>query len=326
VDHERDRTRSHTQLPLVSLEGAHQKTLEKPANLPLPFSYVLHLSFPFFAHSGACGRAGESGKALELFQTMKDEGLSPDRVAFNALFSALRRAKDGEKVSGFYCDPSPLQWSVKIVIQFHFAPLIFTLMVGLLIILLVDNQSYELWGEICGVRSMTTKAIATANHAASPDIITVTDCIATLSRNGMLTEMDEVFGQAVQRGIVLRGNSLDGQWEVDLSGMPFPVARAACRYLLKQIQLYKSVEDLQDMVFITGVGMAQQRRRESTSTAKSSSVLEKDPTTSLRDYVQGILRSDLKPSLESTIPDRAKGTVMIGKGTLTRWLEVQSKR
>lgn len=30
---------------------------------------------------------------------MKIEGLSPDRVAYNALFSALRKAKDGEKVS-----------------------------------------------------------------------------------------------------------------------------------------------------------------------------------------------------------------------------------
>lgn len=173
---------------------------------------------------------------------------------------------------------------------------------------------------------MTTRAIATAHHAASPDIITVTDCIATLSRNGMIREMDEVFGQAVERGIVLRSNSLDGQWEVDLSGMPFPVARAACRYLLKQIQLHKSAEDLQDIVFITGVGMAQQRRRENVSTQtdfSATSVLEKNPTTSLRDYVQGILRSDLEPPLESTIPERAKGTVMVGKPALTLWLEAQ---
>lgn len=56
-----------------------------------------YLLFPWLA--GACGRAGESRNALELFQTMKDEGLSPDRVAFNALFSALRKANDGERVS-----------------------------------------------------------------------------------------------------------------------------------------------------------------------------------------------------------------------------------
>lgn len=138
--------------------------------------------------------------------------------------------------------------------------------------------------------------------------------------------MDEVFEQAVERGIVLRSNSLDGQWEVDLSGMPFPVARAACRYLLKQIKVRESPESLQDMVFITGVGMAQQRRKDRASTKSDTawSVLEKDPTTSLRDYVQGILKSDFDPGLESTIPVRAKGTVMVGQETLARWLEVQN--
>jgi pentatricopeptide repeat protein len=47
---------------------------------------------------GACGRAGKATKALELFDAMKSEGLQADRVAFNALFSALRMAKNPDKV------------------------------------------------------------------------------------------------------------------------------------------------------------------------------------------------------------------------------------
>jgi pentatricopeptide repeat protein len=272
----------------------------------LIFYWYCHL------HSGACGRAGESGKALELFQNMKDEGLSPDLVAYNALFSALRKAQEAEKVSRGFCNYSSCLngWKNQKCVCLTMRGISWWF----------QCQSYDLWGEICGTRSTTTRA------SISPDIITVTDCIASLSRNGMTEEMDEVFRQAVDRGIVLRRNSLDGQWEVDLSGMAFPVARAACRYLLKKVQLDKSTEDVQDMVFITGVGMAQLRRKDNAATRTDStmSVLEKDPTTSLRDYVQGILRSDFGPSLESTIPERAKGTVMVGKEMLTRWRDEQN--
>lgn len=48
---------------------------------------------------GACGRAGQGSKALELFQNMRDDGLAADRVAYNALFSALRVSKDADRVS-----------------------------------------------------------------------------------------------------------------------------------------------------------------------------------------------------------------------------------
>ena len=46
----------------------------------------------------ACGRAGEAEIALDLFRSMKDEGLSADRVAYNALFSALRVAGRADQV------------------------------------------------------------------------------------------------------------------------------------------------------------------------------------------------------------------------------------
>ena len=55
--------------------------------------------FLLFSISGACGRAGQATKALELFQNMSDDGLAADRVAYNALFSALRVSEDPDKVS-----------------------------------------------------------------------------------------------------------------------------------------------------------------------------------------------------------------------------------
>jgi pentatricopeptide repeat protein len=54
----------------------------------------------FFGYAGACGRAGESKHALQLFQSMKDEGISADQIAYNTLFSALRVAGDADKVRG----------------------------------------------------------------------------------------------------------------------------------------------------------------------------------------------------------------------------------
>lgn len=190
---------------------------------------------------------------------------------------------------------------------------------------------------------MTTSiasTIATARDIASPDIITLTDCIATLSRAGYKYKMDEVFRQAVEReGIVLQSNdSLDSIWEIDLSGMPFPIARAACRYLLRTItdEYQKKSADfaLEDMVFITGVGVNHQKLKQgdkyslknittthTTSDMATNNVLDKkDRTTSLRDFIQGILESDFDSPIKSTVPSRAQGTVVIEKDILTSWL------
>ena len=137
--------------------------------------------------------------------------------------------------------------------------------------------------------------------------------------------MDEVFREAVEQGIVLGSNELDEQWEMDLSGLPFPIARAATRYLL---QINRHSSNPQDMVFITGIGKAQQKRKEETDKnaieTTSNNVLDrKDRTTSLRDFIQGILETDFNPPLESVVPHRAQGTVVIEKETLARWLEDQ---
>jgi hypothetical protein len=184
-----------------------------------------------------------------------------------------------------------------------------------------------LWGEICGTRSTSTAAIATAKDIATPDIITVTDCIATLSRAKRMVEVDQVFREAVERGIIFRGN-LDSQWETDLSGMSFPVARAACLHILRQCATEK-LENLKEISFITGVGRSHQKWREdnpsfSRSATKSPSRgSEKDPGTSLRDYIQEILQSDFDPPLESFVPQRAQGTVEVKKSSFIHWSKQQ---
>ena len=221
---------------------------------------------------------------------MKSEGLKADRVAYNALFSALRTARNADK-------------------------------------------AFELWNDMCSSNS-SRRPLATQKKGpkrggfdTSPDIITVSDCIATLSDADHLNQMDSVFQEAVKRGIVLRGNSLDGQWEVDLSRLQIPVARAAVRYLLNDLK-NKGMknDDVQDMTFITGVGKAHELLKGSSAAAQQSgsNILDKkDPTTSLRDCIQGILETDFQPGLKSVIPQRAQGTVVIEQDALISWLEGQ---
>jgi pentatricopeptide repeat protein len=266
----------------------------------------------------ACGRAGKVSHALQLFDDMKAEGLVPDRIAFNAMFLALRMAKDPDKVrrrrfaselANFLCFSYCCYW------------LCFAL------------QTIELWNEMCQSSSTKPRPVKSMDPRGrdntSPDIITISECMSTLSEAGRVQQMDQVFEAALYRGIVLRSNALDVQWEVDLSGMAFPVARAACRYLLRNVVAKGSKpNEVQDMTFITGVGKAQQNRKEAypfdNGFGSCDNVLDKkDPTTSLRDFVQGILATDFEPALVSTIPERAKGTVVIEKNILAEWLEHQ---
>jgi pentatricopeptide repeat domain-containing protein 1 len=245
----------------------------------------------YTAAIGACGRAGQSEMALELFETMASEGLKADRVAYNALFSALRIAKNPDK-------------------------------------------AFDLWNDMCNSNTsrcpLPTQKQGTQRGGfdTSPDIITVSDCIATLSDAGHLDQMDAVFQEAVKRGIVLRGNALDGQWEVDLSRLQIPVARAAVRYLLEDLKSKGlNAADLHDMTFITGVGKSHEMLKDTSRTDQphiSSNILnKKDPTTSLRDFIQAILETDFQPGLKSIVPERAKGTVVIETDVLLWWLNDQ---
>ena len=130
---------------------------------------------------------------------------------------------------------------------------------------------------------------------------------------------------------------LDIQWETDLSGMSFPVARAACRYIIQQARevAETSKDDLRDVSMITGVGRAHQTLVQRKQTGRKESFegeqrKESRPdvprSTSLRDYVQEILREDFQPPIESDIPKFAQGTVEVSKLSLLSWSEKQAKQ
>jgi pentatricopeptide repeat protein len=51
----------------------------------------------YTAAISSCGRSGQVDHALRLFRQMKEQGLSADRVAYNALFSAFRVAKKSDE-------------------------------------------------------------------------------------------------------------------------------------------------------------------------------------------------------------------------------------
>lgn len=141
--------------------------------------------------------------------------------------------------------------------------------------------------------------------------------IGAVASNGSFDRVDKIFKEAVDLGLILRGDSLDSLWEFDLSGLSFPVARAACRFvvtsLLKRIAKRVGDDDtvVEDLVFITGVGARHK--------------LGLANTTSLRDYIQEILTNDFRPSLNSTIPTRAKGTILIDKDELRSWIRRQKQ-
>lgn len=228
----------------------------------------------YTATIAACGRSGKVDHALRLFRQMKDQGLAADRVAYNAVFSALRVAGRGDAAN-------------------------------------------DLWDEMCGTKQVNTTQIATAkpDRFTTPDIITVSEVIAAMSAHDSKEsreQVDRVFVEAVRRGIVLRTDTLDSQSEFDLSGMAFPIGRAACRYIVNRV-LENEEDDhcFKDLTFITGVGVSRAHRQ-----TTSGQVHEESSHTTLREYVQDMLSSDYDPPIASFVPQRAQGTVQIDAKTL----------
>ena len=267
----------------------------------------------------ACSRAGEWEHALRLFDEMRNNGLQADRISYNAVVSALR--------------------------------------IGM-----QSDRAYEIWGEMLGRRkerqpsadsakgggcnakagpNSKAYATATADPKLSPDIITLTDVIATFKRsegNKNRERMDEVFDEAVELGIILPKDSLDSLWEVDLSGMSIPVAHAACRHIVQRAR--RAVESgkspCKDLMFITGVGVAQHEQPAHKAQAQGSEDSNKKDgdsqpppwqrrrgNTALREYVRQVLRDDFDPPLYSTLPQFAEGTVYVSATTFQKWLDGQ---
>jgi pentatricopeptide repeat protein len=235
-----------------------------PKTRPNKIAYTAALS--------SCGKAGKIDQALSLFRQMKDQGLPADRVAYNALFAALRVAKR-------------------------------------------SDAAFELWDEMLGhpAKLTQTNKIASAQGIPiSPDIITVTDALGAMSSGPDSAEkrskIDQVFAEAVKRGGVLKPNMLDSpKWDFDLSGMAFPVARAACRYLLHCIRDASKTQDLQTITFVTGRGLQ----------------ADADGSKSLKKYVREVLMEDFQPSLASNVP-ASRDAVEVHNESLTKWIKTNT--
>ena len=152
---------------------------------------------------------------------------------------------------------------------------------------------FELWQDMC---QPSTEKI-------SPDIVTLTEVIATLDRAmGKINRdrADTVFAEAVKRGIILREDSLDSSWEMDLSGMSFPVARAACRFIFRRLVETAKNETVKDLSLITGASR-------------------------MREHVREVLRDELKPAVYCTVPNSHQGTLLVKEKLVQNYIDGQSK-
>lgn len=160
-------------------------------------------------------------------------------------------------------------------------------------------MAFELWNQMC---NMSAKRLNLA-----PDIITVTSIIASLDRSGTsadIERMDSVFKDAVNMNILFSSSSMDTAWEKDLSGLSFPVARAACRYIFKSLLADKSAS-VQDLVLITGVGRSQ-----------TYSVNIPVATSTLREHVRQVLLNDF----QIATPSDASGIICVKSSDIQSWL------
>ena len=161
---------------------------------------------------------------------------------------------------------------------------------------------------MCGIG---TGEFSGENETTSPDIITLTSVLASFDKIGWQDHFDEVdcvFAEAVKRHIVF-SDTMDTKWEIDLSGMSLPVARAACRYILNQFRDAQNSEGCQDLNLITGIGRHHLDDGDNVS------------TTTLREYIQEILSKDFDPPLESDIPERAPGVILVKGSSIERWIK-----
>ena len=214
--------------------------------------------------------------AYDLFTKMKSDGVQPDLVAYNVLIGA-----------GMTADK--------------------------------PSEVFDIWKEMCQLSNQDGGEKNKKNNKkktdVSPDIVTLTEVIATLDNaSGKVNRerVDEVFIEAVNRGLILRKDSLDTYWEFDLSNMSQPIARAACRYIFNQIAQRHAAsneedggeeeddDDVKDLSLITGASR-------------------------MREHVRGILRDELKPSIYCVVPKLEQGTLLVKKKMVQNYINEQDR-
>ena len=194
------------------------------------------------------------------------------------------------------------------------------------------QMAYDVWKEMCGKSETTITGRNPNETKIRPDIITLTNVIASLERakdDDNLNKMDSVFDDAVERQIIFSEDSMDTLWEIDLSGMSLPVARAACRHIMNKRLFQHSLEQCEDLMLITGVGKHQQKQAplndDDSNVLNRVNFANKQSRTALREYVRQVLREDFEPPIYSVIPKGAAGTVQVNKDVIEQWMISQQR-
>ncbi|KAL7496583.1 hypothetical protein ACHAWT_004757 [Skeletonema menzelii] len=243
-------------------------------------------SFTFSSAISTCGAAGRWQESLDLIDAMKRE-TKPNKIAYTSAITACANSEKWEAAFELFNDMKKDGLQPDLVA--------YNALINAGTMSNEPEQVFNLWVEMCS----TDK-----RERVSPDIVTLTEVIATLDRGmGKINRerADKVFADAVSRGIILKEDSLDSSWEVDLSRMSFPVARAACRFIFRRIaDSAKSGDfDVKDFSLITGASK-------------------------MREYIREILRDELKPSIFCVVPKLEQGTLQVKEKVLRNYIDGQS--
>jgi len=252
-------------------------------------------SFTYSSAISTCGAAGRWSEAVDLIEAMKEDGIKPNKVAYTSAITACANSRQWDPAFELFNNVKNDGIKPDLVA--------YNALIGAGMTANKPTEVYELWNEMC----------LPENEKVSPDIVTLTEVIATLDAamgKQSRERVDRVFDEAVSRGLILRKDSLDTSWEVDLSHMSFPVARASCRYIFRRIvsKPQSNVDDddgderateVKDLSLITGASR-------------------------MREYVRGVLRDELKPAVYCIVPPSEQGTLVVKEKMLRNYMEGQT--
>ncbi|KAL7448132.1 hypothetical protein ACHAWC_000380, partial [Mediolabrus comicus] len=196
-------------------------------------------SFTFSSAISTCGASGRWQESVDLIEAMKRE-TKPNKIAYTSAITACANSEKWEPAFELFNDMKNDGLQPDLVA--------YNALINAGMMANQPEKVYEIWEEMCRG--------SVKGESVSPDIVTLTEVIATLDRGiGKINRdrADKVFTEAVSRGIILKKDSLDSSWEVDLSRMSFPVARAACRFIFRRIvtSARSGDDDIKDFSLIT---------------------------------------------------------------------------
>jgi len=260
-------------------------------------------SFTFSSAISTCGATGRWEEAVNLIEDMKRDRIKPNKVAYTSAITACANSRQWEPAFALFNRMKDDGLRPDIVA--------YNALIGAGMTAEKPIEVFDMWLEMCG--GSQPDADGRGGGAISPDIVTLTEVIATLDvASGKVNRerADEVFAEAVRRGLILRKDSLDTVREVDLSTMSMPVARAACRFIFRR--------------------MAEQNGRRGSSSAEGEDDGDDLGDLSLitganrmREHIRAVLRDELKPGVYCVVPKLEQGTLVVKEMMLRNYIDGQ---